>query len=553
MRKDDRNKIIKSGAYGQIKSISLDKLPESLRDKNKSYVTKINDKSTDVIGMVSFKEIDILVKCNTHPFIVQLVYLNYNKDSPDSEDPVSLFLEEANYDLRHVLDSSKSYNMCHYKVMMVQLVLGLKFLHSNNILHRDIKPENILIYDKNMRDKNRTVIVKFCDFGLSTYIDGSNILTPRSTTPNYASPEILLNKTNYSYESDIWSLGCVFYEMISGKIYLDATEPGNKDIHLYYFSYLISKSTKSYTIEKIKNIFDIENSGGKFTKEIPNWLGNPINKNGKTTYVKKSFRELTNLLSTSTSSVKIEKTSIKDPMYGDVYFGSLDTFFDFIGNTLRIESGKRFNINQCINHEFFSSFRTKINEIEKDLNESKKNLLYRRIHIFGSLKRTICLNKLQNILMVCKDYGWFMNKIMFHTVDIFDRFYEKEKFLFNSFNEHIILITCFYIVCKFFRHYDISKEFLENTITSFCLSKIPDIYDKIIECEIKITTTLQWKLFLYTIYEHNNKIPNNLSLPLLFEALINIDFEFYGNSSELYDKLEEIIISKENKILKNSN
>ena len=99
--------------------------------------------------------------------------------------------------------------------LLGQVVSALKECHrhkelgvSKPILHRDLKPANILL-DKNMN-------AKLCDFGLATELAGTNKLaqTVGVGTPYYMSPE-LVNNQRYDERSDIWSVGCIIYELAS--------------------------------------------------------------------------------------------------------------------------------------------------------------------------------------------------------------------------------------------------------------------------------------------------------------------------------------------------
>ncbi len=105
------------------------------------------------------------------------------------------------------------------EIMIRQIIEGVLYLHTNNVIHRDIKPENILIHYNNYNDyKNEEDIdIKICDFGFSAIIKEQNeLFNTMCGTPLYMSPEILFLKS-YSKSSEIWSLGILFYNMIFNK------------------------------------------------------------------------------------------------------------------------------------------------------------------------------------------------------------------------------------------------------------------------------------------------------------------------------------------------
>ena len=89
-----------------------------------------------------------------------------------------------------------------------QIVIGLKSLHDNKIIHRDLKSANIFL------DKNG--ICKIGDMNVSKVIKNSLLNNTQTGTPYYASPEIWNDKP-YNYKTDIWSLGCILYEMCTLK------------------------------------------------------------------------------------------------------------------------------------------------------------------------------------------------------------------------------------------------------------------------------------------------------------------------------------------------
>ncbi|GLD92659.1 hypothetical protein PINS_up001238 [Pythium insidiosum] len=112
-------------------------------------------------------------------------------------------------DLRRALTQRQPtrahFNERELVALLVQLCLALKHLHDRKILHRDIKPENIFL--------TRSQVVKLGDLGVATVL--SHTLASAETltgTPYYTSPEICLGR-RYNSKTDVWSLGCVAYEL----------------------------------------------------------------------------------------------------------------------------------------------------------------------------------------------------------------------------------------------------------------------------------------------------------------------------------------------------
>ncbi|CRK94274.1 CLUMA_CG007789, isoform A [Clunio marinus] len=111
----------------------------------------------------------------------------------------------------------------HICYFLYQILRGLKYIHSANVLHRDLKPSNLLL--------NTTCDLKICDFGLARVADPEHdhtgFLTEYVATRWYRAPEIMLNSKGYTKSIDIWSVGCILAEMLSnrpifpGKHYLD--------------------------------------------------------------------------------------------------------------------------------------------------------------------------------------------------------------------------------------------------------------------------------------------------------------------------------------------
>ena len=88
---------------------------------------------------------------------------------------------------------------------MYQLLRGLKYIHSANVLHRDLKPSNILL--------NANGDLKICDLGLARV--ASDAMTEYVGTRWYRAPELLLNSSAYTSAIDVWSVGCIFFQMLT--------------------------------------------------------------------------------------------------------------------------------------------------------------------------------------------------------------------------------------------------------------------------------------------------------------------------------------------------
>ena len=114
-------------------------------------------------------------------------------------------------DLHSIVKSEQALVEDQIVYIIYNCLRALKYIHSANIIHRDLKPSNILI--------NADCSIKICDFGLSRPIfEGMEDLTEYVVTRYYRAPEIMLSSHTYSKSVDIWSIGCTFGQMLSGRV-----------------------------------------------------------------------------------------------------------------------------------------------------------------------------------------------------------------------------------------------------------------------------------------------------------------------------------------------
>lgn len=121
--------------------------------------------------------------------------------------------------------------------IFIQIVLGLRYIHEHKIVHRDLKPQNIFI--------TRVGVVKIGDFGVSRSLDrSSELMKTLVGTPYYLSPEIW-NHEPYNSKTDIWSLGCILYELCALKKPYKASNINQLIVAIFNGSY--EPLTKRYT------------------------------------------------------------------------------------------------------------------------------------------------------------------------------------------------------------------------------------------------------------------------------------------------------------------
>ena len=108
-------------------------------------------------------------------------------------------------DLRFYLNKNVQFKENEIKFFISNIIIGLKYLHQNNILHRDIKPENLIFDEKGY--------LNLADFGISKKIKKNKPIKDKSGTPGYLSPEILSKKTQ-TFICDYFTVGIVLYELI---------------------------------------------------------------------------------------------------------------------------------------------------------------------------------------------------------------------------------------------------------------------------------------------------------------------------------------------------
>ncbi len=155
------------------------------------------------IPYTTLREISVL-KSLKHPNIINL------QDVEIRDNKLHMYFDFVEQDLGRFLQNQRTIaklDVTQVKSFLHQILLALDYMHCNGIMHRDLKPENILIQEN---------VIKIADFGLSKMFSQSRkVFTHEVVTLLYRSPELLLGEKCYSFSIDVWSVGCIFAEMIT--------------------------------------------------------------------------------------------------------------------------------------------------------------------------------------------------------------------------------------------------------------------------------------------------------------------------------------------------
>ena len=193
--------LIGTGSLGKVILVRYKKNKNiyAMKELSKSKI-KINKQEEH-----SKSERDLMIEL-TSPFIV---YIKFAFQDETKLYIVSEFLQGGDM-FYHMHHSTINFTESTVKFYIIELILAIEFLHENNVIYRDLKPENILM--------NSEGHIKISDFGLSKKLENQKDKAyTLCGTLQYLAPEILKNK-GYDKSVDWWSLGCIYYEMLTGNL-----------------------------------------------------------------------------------------------------------------------------------------------------------------------------------------------------------------------------------------------------------------------------------------------------------------------------------------------
>ncbi|OAA80450.1 Protein kinase-like domain protein [Akanthomyces lecanii RCEF 1005] len=218
-------KELGQGAYGIVCAAIQNATSEGVAIKK---ITNIFSKK--ILAKRALREIKLLQHFRGHRNITCLYDMDIPR--PNHFNEAYLYEELMETDLAAIIRSGQPLTDAHFQSFIYQILCGLKYIHSANVLHRDLKPANLLV--------NADCELKIADFGLARGFsidpeENAGYMTEYVATRWYRAPEIMLGFQSYTKAIDVWSVGCILAELIGGRPFFkgrDYVDQLNQILHI---------------------------------------------------------------------------------------------------------------------------------------------------------------------------------------------------------------------------------------------------------------------------------------------------------------------------------
>lgn len=368
-------------------------------DDRKLFAIKRNYKENSASWIGNIHEADVLVRLKGCDFIVNLHKMaiddpfdesnpmtpNLSSKKDMSEDKIHFIMEYVGTSGEDYLKSSE-FSFPNSRLILTQILLGLHYMHKNKIIHRDLKPANILI-----DFRNDSPYAKICDFGMSCNHSKNVPSTPGVVTCWYRAPEICFGHTDYDYSADVWSFGCLLFEFFTKKPWIYGVSDDDGKI----FNMIINK------LEAPPSEEDMSYLRSKCSKKFTVKLNDIIK--GKRT----SFE----------SQLKSNTEIIAD--YERTMHQNVDDLIDLLRKCLEINPLKRPTVEEILKHKFFNIYR---GYIDTNLQQNIELPFSDQVIINDCKERKWAAEELLNIYKTENTNSWYSDIILFHAMDLFDRY-----------------------------------------------------------------------------------------------------------------------------------
>jgi mitogen-activated protein kinase 1/3 len=292
-------KYLGSGVYGHVVKAT---------DKNTGEIVAIKKlhKIQDIVDAKRLLREIRTLRLFKHPCILQLKNVIFTETDSNDFGEIYLVTNKMDTDLHKLSELKFKIPDDHLQFIIYQILAGLNYIHSANVIHRDLKPSNILI---NTAD----CMVQTCDFGFARQIDmefggeNQNKLTEYVVSRCYRAPEIILSAKHYSKGVDVWSVGCMLAELMTGSMLFKGT----------HFIQLVTIIME--TLGKPKDLSFITNDGArKFVERFSETPRTPLSSRVKY-HNKEALDLLQKMLQVDPSKRITVEEALKHPYLKDYY------------------------------------------------------------------------------------------------------------------------------------------------------------------------------------------------------------------------------------------
>jgi serine/threonine protein kinase len=500
------------------------------------YAIKRNlaEDDTSFIGVP--REVDVLTKLRNHPNIICIERISFGHPfateafSPitgddrksQRDDSIHFIFSKANCDLHEFIYGTRI-NFTLIKKYMVHMLLGLEYMHLHKIIHRDMKPSNVLLFDD---------VAKICDFGLAKPFTYQGDQTPDTVTSWYRAPEIALGYPHYDFKSDVWSMGCIFYEMMAKKSFIHNNSDNNDSI----VSHILGALPEELPMRKMREL--VKSNKWRNVKLSP--IHNPKQR--------KTFEQ----------KIKLSAGGVKN--FEKNTASTTTLFYQLLNHMLTFDWNERFTTTQCLDHEFFNDYKDHITKTRTTY-EIKKYSDHPMI-VKKCNERTWMSKIVIEIFNNRKEIKWYTHRIMFQAMDLFDRYLsvmfhtteipenalesEDKGFIHSKFDTELRFMTCIYLCIKYFSsiQYPISYE-------SVVLDEYKTDSAKIIAEQFEggfIKNCLEYNIYRDTVYEIADEFDDMLDDAEIRDLIIIYSMNPTFNTmtpSQLYKYYKENMKGKE--------
>lgn len=426
------------------------------REKH-SYAIKRNLIYRDTSFIGSLRELDLLTRVRGHPFLVNLISVSHGSPfsgplSPVAnpsykDDDVHFVFERASHDVfHHIFCTEGKPDWNQVKMFMAQVLLGLEYLHSKQIIHRDLKPANLLYFEGEG-------VVKICDFGLSKFRTRQGAQTPRMFTSWYRAPEVTTNWTLYDYKADIWSLGCIFFELTTRVPFVEGVADDNAEI----LQYILDNYPETPTNDQLARLLALNPNPPRVTiknKKRSGWPDQPS-------------------------------------LGGD--------FVSLLKGMLALLPSERLGASECLAHPFFKDicYRELIKKTRADfpLTSPASPLL----QVISGPNRSEAMAVASLLFEQRSYYSWYSHRILFQAIDLYDRYLVWYSQNGGSIRPQLYFLVCLYVSIKYFSTMTVPIAFpqlLPPEYKSVQMLQEAEAFEKLL-----VRDVLEYNIYRETVYE----------------------------------------------------